>query len=165
MAISPDRNHIVTEYKDRVAQIATFPSGNKTTDLAGGMNGEITFSPNGKWLGAAGSPADHLLWNTGDWTRGPVLPPEVEEKTSRFSFSYDEKYLAATIRDQTALVSLPSGDLIATLEQRIQPNLYSHLRFSPDGSQLASQGMDNSLILWDLAELQSELLKLNLNWR
>jgi WD40 repeat protein len=164
MAISPDRKHIVTAYKDRVAQVSTFPSGNKTADLAGGMNGDITFSPNGRWLGAGGTPADHLLWNTGDWTRGPVLPPEVEEKTSRFSFSYDEKYLAATIRDRTALVFLPAGDLIATLEQRIQPNLYSHLRFSPDGAQLASQGVDNSLILWDLAELQSELLKLNLNW-
>ena len=55
-------------------------------------------------------------------------------------------------------------DLLAVLEQRIQPNLYGRLRFSPDGSQLASQGTDNSLVLWDLNQLQSELRNLNLAW-
>jgi WD40 repeat protein len=50
------------------------------------------------------------------------------------------------------------------LEQRIQPNPYCRLRFSPDGSQLAAQGMDNSLLLWDLVELQRELRELNLSW-
>jgi WD40 repeat protein len=88
----------------------------------------------------------------------------VEEKTSILAFSYDEKYLAATMRDQTALVSLPNGDLLALLEQRIQPSLFSRLRFSPDGSQLAAQGLDNSLVIWNLTELQNELHKLNLQW-
>jgi len=164
MTISPDRKWLVMTDLDRTAQIFTFPSGAKIAELAGGRNGTIAFSPSGRWLGATGSPADHLLWNTGNWTRGPVLPPEVEEKAGNFSFSYEEQYLAAAMRDQTALVALPSGELLAMLEQRIQPNLYGHLRFSPDGSQLASQAMDNSLIVWNLNELRNELHKLNLNW-
>jgi WD40 repeat protein len=163
VTLSPNRRWIVTSYKDRPAEIWAFPSGQKVSGLLGGRGGSVSFSPSGRWLGATGD-ADHLLWNAETWTRGPILPPQVEEKTGYFSFSDDEKYLATSLRDQTALVSLPSGELLALLEQRILPNLYCHLRFSSDGSQLASQGMDNSLILWDLAELQSELHKLNLNW-
>jgi WD40 repeat protein len=163
MAISPDKKWLVTTYNNSLAQIWAFPSGKKIADLSGGLNGSVTFSPSGRWLGATGN-ADHLLWNTENWGNGLPMPKEVEEKTGNFSFSYDEKYLAAMIRDQTALVSLPAGNLLAVLEQRIQPNLYSHLRFSPDGSQLASQGTDNSLVLWDLIELQRELQKLSLQW-
>jgi len=164
MAISPNKKWLVTSYYDRPAQIWTYPSGQKIAPLTGGQNGSVNFSPSGRWLGVAGSGADHLLWNTETWSKGPVLPPEVEEKTGAFAFSYNEKYLAARMRDQTALVSLPEGQLLAMLEQRIQPNLYSQLRFAPDGTQLASQGLDNSLLLWDLAELQNELRKLNLHW-
>jgi WD40 repeat protein len=164
MAISPNRKWLVTSFVDHSAQIWTFPSGNKVVELAGGHLGSVSISPSGRWLGVTGSGADHLLWDTENWFKGPALPPEVEEKTGAFAFSYDEKYLAARMRDQTALVSLPEGALLAKLEQRIQPNLYSQLRFSPDGAQLASQGMDNSLLLWDLAELQNELRKLNLHW-
>jgi WD40 repeat protein len=163
MVISPDKKWIVTTYLDSPAKILAFPTGEKITELSGGRNGNVNFSPSGRWLGVTGN-ADCLLWNTGTWTRGPAMPPQVEEQTGVLAFSYDEKYLAAMMRDQTALVSLPTGELLAVLEQRIQPNLYSRLRFSPDGSQLASQGMDNSLILWDLIELQNELHKLNLQW-
>ncbi len=162
-SISPDRKCLISVHRYRNAQIWTFPAGQKITDLAGGRNGNAMFSPSGRWLAASGN-ADHVLWNTATWTRGPVLPPEVEEKTGYFAFSYDEKYLAAMMRDRAALVALPSGEMIAILDQRIQPNLYSRPRFSPDGSQLALQGLDNSLLLWDLNELQSELRKLNLQW-
>jgi len=164
LAISPNKKWLVTSYFDRPAQIWAFPSCQKIATLTGGQNGTVNFSPSGHWLGVTGTGADHLLWNTETWAKGPVLPPEVEEKTGAFAFSYNEKYLAARMRDQTALVSLPEGKLLAMLEQRIQPNLYSHLRFAPDGTQLASQGLDNSLLLWDLAELQNELRKLNLHW-
>ena len=163
MAISPDRKWLVTTYSNRLAQIWSFPSGRNFAELPGGLNGSVIFSPSGRWLSANGN-ADHILWDAETWSRGPVLPPQVEEKTGSFSFSYDEKYLAAMMRDQTALVSLPKGEMLAVLEQHIQPNLYSRLRFSPDGSQLASQGMDNSLVLWNLEELQHELQRLGLQW-
>lgn len=163
IVISPDKKWIVTSYRDYMPQVRTFPSGQKITELTSGRNGLITFSPNGQWMGVTGN-GDHLLWNTENWTKGPVLPPEVEEKTGRLAFTYDGKYLAAMMRDQTALVSLPAGELLAILEQRILPNLYCRLHFAPDGSQLALHGMDNSLILWNINELRSALYKLGLNW-
>ena len=163
VAISPNKKWIVTTYRNSQARVSAFPSGERIAELSGGISGKVGFSPSGRWLGATGN-ADHLLWNTETWNRGPQLPSQVEEKTGNFVFSYDEKYLAAMMRDQIALVSLPAGEMLAVLEQRIQPNLYGRLRFSPDGSQLASQGTDNSLILWDLNQLQSELRKLNLAW-
>ena len=163
MVISPNRQWLAITYRDRLAQIWSFPSGKKVTELEGGRNGTITFSPSGRWFGYTGS-GDHLLWNTTTWTRGPSLPPPVEEKAGHLAFSCDEKYLAVTMRDQTALVSLPTGEMLAVLEQRILPNLFSRLRYSPDGTQLASQGTDNSLILWDINELESELRNLSLHW-
>jgi WD40 repeat protein len=163
IAISPDKKRLATAYRNSPVKITAFPSGQKVAELSGGLNGNVAFSPSGRWLGVTGN-AEQLLWNTETWTKGPALPPQVEEKTGAMAFSYDEQYLAAMMRDQTALVSLPAGELLAVLDQRIQPNLYSRLRFSPDGSQLASQGLDNTLILWDLDQLQKELRDLNLQW-
>ncbi|MBK9991180.1 MAG: protein kinase [Verrucomicrobia bacterium] len=163
IAISPDKKWFITTYRGRLPKIRAFPSGQNITELAGGSNGSCVISPKGRWLALTGL-GNYLLWNTDTWTKGPSLPPEVEEKTGNAAFSYDEQYLATMMQDEAALLSLPEGKLLALLDQRILPNLYRRLSFSPDGSQLALHGRDNSLILWELDELQSELHKLNLMW-
>ena len=163
IAISPNKQWFITTYREGLPIIRAFPSGKNIAELPQGKGGACFISPTGHWLALTGI-GDYLLWNTDTWTKGPSLPPEVEEKTGNAAFSYDERYLAARMMDQTALVSLPAGKLLAVLEQRILPNLYSNLRFSPDGAQLALHGPDNSLILWEINELQNELRKLNLMW-
>jgi WD40 repeat protein len=165
MVVSADKKWIVTSYRDQNAKIWSFSSTKQNTTLAGGYGaGCLGFSPSGRWFACSGSGADHLLWNTGIWTKGPALPPQVEAETGRFAFSYDEKTLAVSMLDQVGLVTLPSGEFLGMLEQRILPNPLSRVRFSPDNSQLATQGADNSLTIWNLVELRRELRALNLNW-
>ena len=167
MVISPDKKWIATSYaslSDHTAQIWSFTTGQHVFDLPGGLGGIIGFSPSGRWLACSGTGADHVLWNTGTWSKGPALPPQVEDETGRFAFSDDETLFAASLVDQISLVSLPNGELLAALEQHLQPNPLCRLRFSPDGNQLAAQGADNSLSLWNLDELRKELRELNLLW-
>jgi len=165
MVVSPDKKWIATSYRYKNAQIWSLATGKPVAVLGGGNSGGLLgFSPSGRWLACSGTGADHLLWNPETWTRGPVLPPQVEAETGRFAFSYDETLLAVSMFDQVGLVSLPAGEFLGLLEQRMLPNPLCRLRFSPDGSQLAAQGADNSLTLWNLGELKRELRALNLYW-
>ncbi|MFT3870063.1 MAG: serine/threonine-protein kinase [Nibricoccus sp.] len=164
LAISPNKKWAVIAYLNRTHTIWSLATAEKIAELSGVQGGTITFSPSGRWLGVTGK-SENILWETEHWTKGPALPREIEEKASAISFSYDERFLAVRILDQTAILALPSGELLAMLEQRILPATASRLKFSPDGSQLALHGLDNSLVLWNLQELRNELNNLGLNWR
>jgi len=161
--ISPNKKWVMTAYRDRMPVVWSLPSGKQSAELEGGRLGAVIVSPSGRWLGTTGK-SDNILWNTETWTKGPALPRDVEEKAASIAFSYDEQLLAAQMVDQTTLIALPSGETRASLQQSILPILSCRLRFSPDGSQLALHGLDNSLIIWNLKVLQNELSKLGLNW-
>ena len=163
LALSPDKKWLVVAQRDAPLDILANPTGRKITELRDVRGGTVTFSPSGRWVAANGA-TKNILWNTSTWTQGPALPSEVEEKGSGVSFSFDEKYFAVSMLDQPVLLSLPSGEMLAVLKQQILPNSYGRLRFSPDGTLLASQGLDNSLVIWDLKELRKELQSLDLNW-
>ncbi|MFT3781414.1 MAG: serine/threonine-protein kinase [Nibricoccus sp.] len=163
-SLSPDTKWWIAVYNNKTAEIHTYPAAQKVTSLQAGRAGGVKFSPSGKWISLTGSGSDHVLWNTGTWTKGPALPAEVEEKTSYVAFSADETLLAASLRDQIGLVSLPDGALLATLEQRLQPSQYYRLLFSPDQTQLAAHGPDNSLVIWDLVQMRKQLRSLGLDW-
>jgi WD40 repeat protein len=163
LALSPNAKWLVVTEQNFPATVYDFPSGQKITELPDIRGGPIVFSPSGHWMGAPGTKSN-LLWDPSTWKPGPALPAKIEAQTGDLAFAFDEKLLAARVSDRIELISLPANELLGSLEQQIIPNPMSRLRFSPDSTQLASHGMDNSLVLWSFTELKRELHNLNLSW-
>ncbi len=131
--------------------------------LPTGPGSTLTLSPNERWLVCTGD-RGCLLVDTQTWEAVSWLPPVVAAEAGRAAFSPDGALLACSADDKVYLVAIPSGQLLAVLESRQQASNTYRVRFSPDGRQLATQGVDGSLRLWNLEALRERLRALKLAW-
>jgi WD40 repeat protein len=124
--------------------------------------GDLTFSPDGRWLLLSSVSPDTTLWDTKDWgirwTRPHMDLPAV-------AFSPDGSF--AAVREAKRFVHLVSpatGDTLAVLESPSADHI-SRMSFSRDGTQLAVLGnVTRQLALWDLRGVRRELKPLGLDW-
>jgi len=125
--------------------------------------GNVEFSPDGRWLGIGG--AEYHLWETATWTEVRRLPhPERNASTAMLAFSPGNTLwaLAWESRD-LRLVDPATGRVLATLEAPNRPVL-NGFRFTPDGLRLVAVQQDRQLQFWDLRRLRMELAKIGLDW-
>jgi DNA-binding beta-propeller fold protein YncE len=110
---------------------------------------DVAFSPNGKWLAAAGD-ADKTVhvWEVGTWKKVASLTG-AKDAYSALAFSPDSGTLACGSHD---------GDVyLWGTAQWARQAILSHgvrvhgVTFSPDGTRLACGCEDNTVRLWDTA--------------
>jgi len=163
MAVSPDSRWVATntsEFSGGSAGVFSLVDPLKVIALPSGSRGTITFSPTGRWLAGAGL-YGCFLWEVGNWGKSLSLP---EQATGRVTFSSDERILAAPTEEQVLLVSLPTREIMGVLQYRSESVLSPRVRFNPTNTQLAVQAADNTLFLWEVAKLHTELQALGLAW-
>ncbi|MBI2927663.1 MAG: AAA-like domain-containing protein [Verrucomicrobia bacterium] len=122
----------------------------------------FAFSPDGESLAMNGGGGCRFL-QVGTWqVSAAVLPVRLQGQPSPLAFSHDGKLLAlAESPSVLALYRLPEREVVARLRAPDRTTLLA-LAFSPGGRRLAAAGMEQAILVWDLALLTEGLAKLGL---
>jgi signal transduction histidine kinase len=165
--ISPDGRWAVTGFgvgPENRPMVWDAQTGKLVTTLQFG-SAVVTFSPDGRRLGAAG-PAAFAIWSVGDWellNRFDRDEPGISHGSMAFIRDSDEVAVTRT-RQLAQLRHALTNDTFADL---IAPHLQSvnSIRLSLDGRVLVTASATDKLQVWHLDVLRQKLAPLNLDWR
>ncbi|MBA3241147.1 MAG: WD40 repeat domain-containing protein [Acidobacteria bacterium] len=168
-ALSPDRKWLATQGSGRGessklgARVWSLGDESLAREFATGPLEFVSFSPDGRWLGAAGVKGFELV-RAGDWTPPhPGLPAEVANSNGAIvSFAADGELAAVTVNEKVYVVDPSTGAEKFQLASPSGNSSTARVRLSPDGLRLAVMWDDASFDLWDLAELRDELAALGI---
>ena len=122
--------------------------------LGGGHVYEIAYSPDGRWLAAAGSVG---IWIYDARTLTPVkLLTGHRWYVQSISFSPDGQTIASGGDDGTVrLWDVETGKNIKTLTKTLTGHIHrvTSVRFSPDGETIATGSLEGTVLLWDVGGL------------
>ena len=108
----------------------------------------LDYSPDGKYLAAAGEGRDINVWDANEWRMLKDIDLPVEGTTA-LAFSPDGKYLAAGGGDYNIyLIDTSDWSIKETLSYH--QGLISDLAFTPDGKCLVSASWDGDALLWEV---------------
>jgi WD40 repeat protein len=151
VVVSPDGAYTACPHNGSV-DIRQISDGSLATNLAlgGTWVSDLCFSPDGKYLAAAGSSGQVRVWQVADWSVGYSVPA-----SGPITFSPDSKMLATVVNQEIQLRNSTNGVLL-----RNWTNFSTTfggvvaLAFAPDGSMLASgagyRGTDTNLTIWSV---------------
>lgn len=135
----------------------------KTFHEPGGST--VTVSADGRTALTVSDKKAAFLWHTGDWSRGPALPEDLQSSSWTYTLSPDGGLLVVRSQSNAVrLVSTASGKIIARLTPPTNAGQVVNISFSPGGTTLAAVTSTGHLALWDIATLRRELGKLGLDW-
>jgi serine/threonine protein kinase/WD40 repeat protein/Flp pilus assembly protein TadD len=163
-AISPDQHFVATGshfcMSGKPAKVWDAATGALLHEFDVSNPCAVAFSPDNRWLVTRGGGI--RLWQVGSWEEGPKV--SLEGDASGLAFSPDGALLAIGGHGQVRLVRADNGKEIARLPIG-ESALCTPACFSPNGTQLLVHGQDTqSLHVWDLGAVQSELANLGLGW-
>ncbi len=144
-------------------KVWNLPERRLETELAFPYSARVSFSPDGKFLAAAG--VTYEVWQTGTWRKlYEVRKPDSENPIGTLTFSPDSRWLALIKQGrEIVLLEAATGIELATFRAPV-PTGITALCFSPDASKLVALQADQSLQVWDVRVLRHELATRGLNW-
>jgi WD40 repeat protein len=161
VTISPDGRWVAAgNRRGAGVKVWEAEAGDLAADLPTPGNAAALFSPDGKWLAVCAAGEGYVLREPGSWRIVRVLPGNnFLGYGGMMAFSPDGKVLAVDSHPtDVKLVDPGTGRELATL-----PQGGVHLRFSPDGSQLAATA-DQGNFVWDLRRAREQLAAMGLDW-
>ncbi len=160
LAFAPDSSLLATTDDDNTVRLwdatSTHPAAPRIPHTTEQPIHVVTFSPDGRWLAAASTDKQVMLWRfdhdgnatqpqllSEDFSSIPVLPG--------LAVSDDSRRLAAVCGNQIQVWDLAAPNIVASkLELNGHVGLVRALAFSPDGQWLASTDANYAARLWDL---------------
>lgn len=163
LAVRPDGEQVVSGSLAQAGlQVWDASTGRQVTRLHSGANVRPVFSPDGRWLAAAGPQA--ALWFGPDWiaqTNLPVGPANTV--AGAVAFSHDSRRFAAVHGDhQVRLFRLPELAADLTLEAPGHSRILA-LAFHPHRTELAVTTITGEVLIWRLDELEHHLAAVGLS--
>jgi serine/threonine protein kinase/WD40 repeat protein len=162
-AVSPDGRWVASGshwlHEGAGAKVWDAQTGAHLADLPAAGECPVGFSPDGKWLATGGGGV--RLWKAGTWQPGP---PIVAPNHADFAFAADSRLLA--VQDEPGIVRLiapETGKEVARLTAPVDTPLRPRC-FSPDGTQLITNGDDRAVHVFDLAAIRRQLRDIGLDW-
>ena len=154
VAVSPDGRAIALA-RPHAVEIHVGKNVRKLSGHTGTIN-EVSFSRDGQWLcvaaGETGLTGEATLWQTSDWSRGPVFQGHRDALYSA-QLSPDGKTLATASYDRDAILwDLATQQPLRNFRGH-NDAIYS-ISFSPNGKMLATASGDRTVKLWDVASGQ-----------
>jgi WD40 repeat protein len=157
LAFNPEGTRLALAVKDGSVQLWDPATGQLQCRLEAHHPGakSVAFSPDGRWLASTGNDAYVRLW---DITAIPAegicdLSPYAEmiggvSSVPYAAFSPDGTVIASVDSNMILLREVASQRLVRTLHA--ETSIFS-LAYSPDGNQLASAELGNTIHIWDVA--------------
>jgi serine/threonine protein kinase/WD40 repeat protein len=158
LAVSPDGLWVATgSHGSTLVKLWEARTGKLATTLPIDSGSRVLFSPDGRWLATE---TDRVrLWAVGSWQEGPSF------EGMHSAFSADGTLMALeTGQGVIQLLDAADGREYARLEDPDHDRA-RFLFFSADGTQLLVPTNDSQTVhLWDLRKLRSELRQSGLDW-
>jgi WD40 repeat protein/basic membrane lipoprotein Med (substrate-binding protein (PBP1-ABC) superfamily) len=155
-AYNPDGQILATASMDGTVKLWNSARGEQLRTLLVDPNGvhDLAFSPDGRWLAAAGS-VRLRLWETHTWTQSRSWTAGSGQEIYAVEFSPDSKKVAVGLSTGVAVIGEigPEG-LINTREIAAHKGALFDLSFSPDGNRLATAGSDGAARVWNVESSQ-----------
>ncbi len=125
----------------------------------------VLFSADGRWL-VTGSTEEYLLWSTETWSRFMRIhrPPRFSHLPGLMAFSDQSDLLAVVIDNRTIAVYDPVRRQLLLELQLPDPQGFSSIRFSGDGSHLGASTTAHQLHVWNIKRILEELHPLGLDY-
>lgn len=167
IAFAPDGKTLATGCGDNLTRLWSTENGALKSNLRGKRDNvnAIEFSPDGRliasatmhespvWPGPLPSPRDLRVWVRGNSTPLWTLKTNNLAEGKTFAFSPDSRILASS-SNGIDLWDMSTGRLLKKIGVTGKTGLgqdYWALAYSPDGSTIATAGLDRKVKLWDPA--------------
>jgi WD40 repeat protein len=168
-ALSPDRKWLATQASGRGesgkigARVWSLADEELAKEFDTGPLGFVAFSPDGRWLGAAGVKGFELV-RVGDWSapHGGLPAAVAKSEGAVLSFSADGELAAVTANEKVYLIHPETGAERGLIVSPSGNTSTARVRLGPKGDRLAVMWDDGSVDLWDLAQLRRELASLGI---